>query len=75
MKIFDKLKYDINQYVILTKTRSFKNGVTINEGTEVKIVDKSFFKKTYSIVYNGEIYDGYTELDFIPGQDENRYIK
>ncbi|MEE3344550.1 MAG: hypothetical protein VZS44_10690 [Bacilli bacterium] len=75
MKLFEKLKYNTNQFVILAKTVTFPNGVTINEGTEVKIVGKDNIFKTYDIVYNGEIYTDFSDSDFIPGKDEDRYIQ
>lgn len=75
MKLFEKLKYNTNQFVILAKTVTFPNGVTINEGTEVKIVGKDNIFKTYDIVYNGEIYTDFSDSDFIPGKDENQYIQ
>ena len=75
MKLFEKLKYNTNQFVILAKTVTFPNGVTINEGTEVKIVGKDNIFKTYDIVYNGEIYTDFSDSDFIPCKDENQYIQ
>lgn len=74
MKIFDRMKYKINQYVILLNSKTFPNSVTISKGTEVQIVSRNIFNKTYSIVYNGEIYDGFSEIDFTEGRDENRYV-